>query len=198
MELHDQIGQSLTGLKLTVQQLKSTAPPQLFEQAQTIVSDVMDRVRQLSLNLHPHVLDDLGLKAALEWHIKNFQQRTRIKIESHLGGIPSEIGPEIQMIAFRAVQEGLNNVAKHAESARAVINLRTANDTLFLEIHDSGKGFDISQRKTELSLGLSGMRERVLLAGGTFRLESGPAEGTHIFISMPINLAKPSGPESTS
>lgn len=187
-ELHDEFGQALTGLKLYIRQVQENSTPEGFETIQTMLSEIMQQNRQMSLELHPMILDDLGLKAALDWHFKTYTERTRVRVEFEYIEIPRlNLNSNLEITLFRLIQEALTNVAKHAAVDQVVVRLLPQDSVILLEIHDSGKGFDVSMLKANISFGLGGMRERVTLLGGTFRVESSPGQGTRLYIALPMS-----------
>jgi len=188
-ELHDQIGQMLTALKLTLDiaaQLPAEEAAQKFVTAQELVDDLMSRVSRLSLELRPPMLDDLGLIPALLWHITRHQEQTGIEIDFKHGNVEGKrFDPEIETTAYRIVQESLTNVARHAQATRVRLEVRGGGGMIEIQIEDNGQGFDpdIALAKNR---GLGGMRERVNLLGGTFQIESQVGAGTKKLIRLPI------------
>ena len=190
-ELHDEIGQALTGLKLFVGQMRGNLDGDGLKTVQGMISDIMQQARQLSLELHPQILDDLGLKAALDWHFKTFRDRTRIQVQFEYSEIPpGDLTKEIAITVFRLIQEALTNVAKYANVDRALVELFEKEGIIYLKIQDLGKGFDLNAVKKNVSFGLSGMRERVTILGGKFRVDSSPGKGTSVSIMLPTNSTK--------
>jgi two-component system NarL family sensor kinase len=165
-------------------------PAEQRGQFQPMVSELSQQIRQLSIDLHPHVLDDLGLRAALEWHVKAFAQRTKIQVQFDPGSTPVQRLPgNLEITVFRVVQEALTNVAKHAETSFAEVRVYSEDDAIRLEVKDDGKGFPMNSQKAAPSLGLTGMRERVLLMNGTFEIWSEPGKGTRVMVSLPLKAA---------
>jgi PAS domain S-box-containing protein len=190
-ELHDQIGQMLTALKLTMElvpQLSYELAAKKMAQSRELVNDLLNRVSALSLELRPPMLDDLGLIPALTWHVNRFKDQTGIEMEfKHIGVEGKRFTTEIETTAYRAVQEALTNVARHAEATRTRLEIHVANNMLNIHIEDNGKGFDPQIEMTKhRSSGLSGMRERASLVGGTFQVESQPGKGTRKIIQLPL------------
>ncbi|HLA08193.1 MAG TPA: PAS domain S-box protein, partial [Anaerolineales bacterium] len=145
-ELHDQIGQMLTALKLTLDiaaQLPAEEAAQKFVTAQELVDDLMSRVSRLSLELRPPMLDDLGLIPALLWHITRHQEQTGIEIDFKHGNVEGKrFDPEIETTAYRIVQESLTNVARHAQATRVRLEVRGGGGMIEIQIEDNGQGFD--------------------------------------------------------
>ena len=184
-ELHDEIGQALTGLKLTLEMGARLPHDQVrpcLEQALTTVNELMAQARKLSLDLRPGMLDDLGLLPALLWHIEHYTAQTRVRVTfKHSGLEGRRFTSEIETAAYRIVQEALTNVARHAEVDEAEVQVWAANQTFTIQIQDQGAGFD---RKAVLTAsdtsGLAGMRERAMLLGGHLTIDSRPGGGTRL------------------
>lgn len=200
-ELHDEIGQEVTAAKINLQAMQrlpgAAALSRRLEETLRIVERLLQRVRSLSLDLRPPILDDLGLVAALRWYID--QQARRAEYVSHFAADPSTIrlSADIETACFRVVQEALTNVAKHAQARRVEIALRGGDAGVGLVISDDGIGFDVRAARDRgsrgASLGLLGMEERVQIAGGEIEIESAPARGTRIQLRFP-----PSGQQRAS
>ena len=188
-ELHDQIGQMLTALKLimeTAPQLPRELREKKHAQAQELVDDLMNRVSALSLELRPPMLDDLGLIPALLWHINRYQDQTGLQVDfKHSDVEGKRYDPEIETTAYRLIQESLTNVARHAHAKRARLEVRARGEWMEIQIEDDGAGFD-PQAAFAKHRGLSGMRERVNLLGGSFQIESQPGRGTKKFFQLPL------------
>jgi PAS domain S-box-containing protein len=186
LELHDEIGQTLTGLKLTLEMVaKQNTESESITQAQNLVNDVMAKVRKLSLDLRPATLDHLGLLSAFLWLIRNYTKQTNIQIDfNHTGIEGKRFATEIETSVYRVTQEALTNIARHAQVKSAKVRVWIDAETLFLTIEDEGKGFDL---KTALargdSTGVPGMRERVLFLDGDFVIETAIGNGTKITAS---------------
>ncbi|MBI5943909.1 MAG: PAS domain-containing protein [Chloroflexi bacterium] len=188
-ELHDQIGQMLTALKLTLE-IASQQPPELREkknkQTQELVNDLLKRVSALSLELRPPMLDDLGLIPALLWHISRFEEQTGIAVGfKHSGAEGRRFSAEVETTAYRVIQEAFTNIARHARAGRTRLEVHAGSGQMKIQIEDDGAGFD-PQAAFKKHRGLSGMRERINLLGGSFRIESQPGKGTKKFIQLPL------------
>lgn len=191
-ELHDEIGQVVTGIHLRLQALgQETDDPEMAEELQesmAMVEHLLQQVRDLSLNLRPSILDDFGLVPALEWLIRRQVRKSGLEIDL---SADAEVRPrsEIETVCFRVAQEALTNVVRHAEATRARVSLNQNTRELELEIQDNGVGFDVEKESGRAlqggSLGLLNMRERVLMAGGRFDIESTPGQGTRIRARFP-------------
>lgn len=190
LELHDQIGQILTGLKLKLEMLARSAnegSDKGFDEAQQLVNDLISRTRELSLDLRPATLDHLGLLAALLRHLRNYSSRTGVHVVFHHIGLEARrFDPELETAAFRIVQEALTNIARHSGTNEASVNISADKSNLNIEIVDSGRGFDTKKTLAAgLTNGLTGMRERASLSGGSFAVDSG-AGGTRLTASWNI------------
>ena len=190
-ELHDDLGQSLTSLKLTLEMIRrapsSTARQEKISEAGEMVAELMNKVRNLSLDLRPAMLDDFGLFAALRWWFELFQTRAGISIHCNYDPeCKDRFKPQVETAAFRIIQEALTNVARHASVGEAQVNL-SMGSILSIEVSDQGAGFDVAQaiQQEEDSVGLSGMQERVRLLGGTLEVLSSPGAGTRVLATIP-------------
>ena len=189
LELHDEIGQILTGLKLTLEMIaRQNEAGESIEQAQNLVNDVMAKVRKLSLDLRPATLDHLGLFSALLWLIRNYTKQTNIEVDfNHTGIEGRRFAAELETSVYRVTQEALTNIARHANVSSAKVRVWIDGDLLHLTIEDAGKGFDTKKVLLKIdSTGLAGMRERVLFLDGNFEIESETGKGTKITASWNI------------
>ena len=190
-ELHDEIGQNLTGLKLTL-----GAMPRLGEEgkernlklAMELTTELMGQVRAMSLDLRPGMLDDLGLLPALQWHLDRYTTQTGVCVEFEEEGLRDRrFNRASETAAYRIVQEALTNVARYADVKAARVRVRVVRDKLHLSIVDQGKGFEPEEiLAAGRSNGLAGMRERALLLGGTFGIQSSPGAGTRLMAELPL------------
>jgi signal transduction histidine kinase len=189
-ELHDEIGQILTGLKLTLA-VNGQAP---YEQngaslakAQALIDDLIKKVRGLSLDLRPSMLDDLGLLPTLLWYVDRYTSMTGITIDFHHQGVEGHrFDTQVETAAYRIVQEALTNVARHARVSEAAVQVWCTPDAVFLEIQDTGAGFNVEDAlRAGKSIGLTGMRERASLLGGDLHIESISGAGTCIVAELP-------------
>jgi PAS domain S-box-containing protein len=191
-ELHDQIGQMLTAMKITLDlagQLPADAAGKKIEQARDLAGDLLQRVSRLSLELRPPMLDDLGLIPALVWHAAQYQESTGIQVDfKHSGVEGKRFAPEIETAAYRILQEALTNAARHAGADRVRLEVRAGDEWMELRIEDNGSGFDPESALSK-NRGLGGMRERAQLVGGTFEIGSVRGEGTKIVIRLPLGEA---------
>jgi signal transduction histidine kinase len=183
-DLHDDIGQALTALKI---QLESRAR---VDECIATVTHTLERVRQLSLSLRPLQLDDLGLVAALRSHLDRQTSIGGLAPHFDAAEAPHGVAPEVETACFRVAQEAINNVLRHARARNVWLRLFTAGGRLALSVRDDGSGFDpeVARRRGAVgeSLGLVGMEERVALAGGTLELRAAPGQGTVLLATFPL------------
>lgn len=185
-ELHDQIGQMLTGLRFQLEAgIKNGAK---LEDPLALTDEILRYVRTLTLQLRPRILDDFGLQPALEWHFDLFRQQTGMTIGSEFALPPGRLPGELETTIFRIVQEALTNIARHARGAETNVTVIQAGDgNLIVEIIDRGPGFDVERALTKRdSLGLAGLVERVHLAGGRIEIFSRAGRGTRIHAEFPL------------
>jgi signal transduction histidine kinase len=190
VELHDEIGQLLTGLKLILQRGQEDAAGVLPE-ALKVTNELLRDVREMSLNLRPSALDDLGLSAALNDLLKRFTSQTGMVIHHNVNPLDERrFERDMEITAFRVVQEALTNVARHADVHEASVTLIMTPVRLHVSIADDGKGFDIDSKDAGTSTGLSSMAERVNMAGGRFTMRSSPGKGTLVSVDFELNAEK--------
>jgi PAS domain S-box-containing protein len=191
-ELHDELGQALTALKIDVSWLRAHldhAPDAVLAKLgamQVLLDGTVAAARRISADLRPLMLDDLGLIAACEWLAHNFQQRTGVACELVLGAGELDLRDPYATAVFRVLQESLTNVAKHAEATQVEATLERAEGTVILTVRDNGRGFRTSDPRKQGSYGLVGLRERAFLLGGDIRIESEPGRGTYMEMRMPV------------
>ncbi len=191
-ELHDEIGQILTSLKLKLEGVaaQSITPLPALAEAQQIVQELSVQMREISHTLRPTLLDDLGLLPTLLSHFKRYTERTGIKVHFHHSHLEDRrFMPDLETTVYRLVQESLTNVARHADSPEVNIDVCLDGEVLSLQIADTGKGFDPAKVQTRASNGIRGMRERVVLLNGKLRIDSGPATGTIITALLPVVMS---------
>jgi signal transduction histidine kinase len=191
-ELHDEVGQVLTAIKveLAIAQRAIEAEgghAQVLQDARSIADGALHTVRDLSHLLHPPLLDDLGLPAAIEWYLRGFSKRHDIRVDLLHDPMPERLGPETEAAAYRIVQEALTNVAKHARATTCRVYVQRLPNTVLITIEDNGAGFDPTEvaRTADRGLGLIGIRERASHLHGTLRLESTPGKGTRLTVELP-------------
>lgn len=192
-ELHDEIGQALTAIKMEVAVAQRSiqaagGPGDLLDDARTIVDGALQSTRGLSHVIHPALLDDLGLSAAVDWYLSGFRKRHPIATELLEEGMADRLAPEIETAAYRIIQEAMMNVAKHARATLCRVYLQRLPATLLVTVEDNGTGFDTQSSRrggSQLGLGLISIQERAALVGGVVRLESTPGKGTRVTVELP-------------
>jgi signal transduction histidine kinase len=210
-ELHDEIGQALAAIKVELAVAQSPpatagAPPHSLEIARSIADGVLQSVRDLSHLLHPSLLDDLGLGAAVERYARDFERRHAMPVEVLSEGIHRRLAPETETAAYRIVQEALTNVARHSHATRCTVRLVPQGEALLVAVEDNGIGFDPDVRRRDGGsggLGLIGIRERALELGGTIHLDSATGRGTRLTVLLPArkgpdDIAVSGGAETAS
>src|SRR6266571_4296930 len=193
-ELHDQIGQALTAVQISLQtlrpSLKSAFAAERVEENLAVIEDALGQVHDLSLELRPSLLDDLGLVAALRWYVERVASRARLLRCFNADSIETRVSPEIETACFRIAQEALTNVMRHSNASAILVQLKRSDQTLQLTIRDDGSGFTVADALNrtgpEASLGLQGMRERAVAVGGAVEIESAPSRGTEVRASFPL------------
>jgi len=192
-EIHDELGQSLTALKLDLSLIRRSLDSDgLAEQSAKVheiergVIRILRMVRKISTELRPGILDELGVTAAIEWMAKDFQNRTGIGCKVMIQAM-DKISDTVRATAiFRIVQEALTNVMRHAAASQVNVSLEKKDDTLIVEVRDNGIGIMEGRIYDSKSLGLIGLRERVLLLGGEAVIRGKPGEGTLVRVTLPI------------
>jgi len=187
-ELHDEVGQNLTVLKLMLGRAKVKAPEELkpvFGELSDAVNEVVRQVRNLSMSLRPGGLDELGLIPALESLFDNLNSQAGLKVHFESQDIV-QFSPEVRITIYRIVQESLTNIMRHGETKEAWVRLLRLDGQLFLSVKDRGQGFDIDSIRVNRSTGLLAMRERATLVGGECNIESIIGKGTSVNVSVPL------------
>lgn len=187
-EVHDELGQALTAMKIDLQHLGSQHAP-LQEPLTTIgrtIDQIVDLVRRIATDLRPAILDDLGVTAALEQQLRRLRETTGMKTT-----LTVTEEPQLDMLTgatlYRIAQEGLANVVRHAQATDVEVTLAVRDGAAVLKITDNGRGMSQDQVANARSLGLIGMRERAELLGGTVVINSDPGEGTTLEVTLPLN-----------
>jgi PAS domain S-box-containing protein len=189
-ELHDHVGQLLTGLQFMLENAKNQASGTQrgdLEEIQKSVSDIIGQVRDMSLNLRPSMLDDMGLVPTLQWHLDRYTNQTGIQVIFEYDEFSQRFPTEIESAAYRIVQEALTNVARHAQIKEVFVGLVVQERTLWVEVLDKGKGFDASTDFNKPTSGLGGMQERANLVGGYLTIRTFINQGTQILATLPLN-----------
>jgi PAS domain S-box-containing protein len=193
-ELHDEVGQSVTVAEMNLQALLRSPRAQSLTvrvvETLRAVERVREQVHDLSLNLRPAMLDDLGLEPALRWYVNRQTAPAGLKVEIQIGSLAGRLDPVIETACFRVAQEALTNVVRHAHAKGVVVDLRQQEGYLHLRVRDDGVGFHVAARREQAahgaSLGLLSMEERTVLAEGGFECISSPGEGTEVHAWFPL------------
>jgi signal transduction histidine kinase len=200
-DLHDDIGQALTALKIQLESLSRSGAAGARAQVDECISTTqhtLARVRQLSLNLRPLQLDDLGLAAALRTHLDRQAQLGGLSPHFDASEAPVGVGQEIETACFRVAQEAMTNVLRHAQARNLWVRLFAADGRLAVSVRDDGQGFDPESARRRAaaggSLGLVSMEERVALEGGRFELRSAPGQGTVLLATFPLTNERAAPP----
>ncbi|HTR82096.1 MAG TPA: PAS domain S-box protein [Bacteroidota bacterium] len=201
-ELHDEIGQILTATKIDLEVIRrNPLPVDLINRLNDdvlMLDACLREVRNLSLDLRPSILDDLGLLAALRWQLERFQ--TKVGFEGRLiaDGVSERFNPDLETICFRIAQEALTNIAKHSRASHVEIEMQRNGISLAMSIRDDGIGFDIDRAMTDAiqskSFGILGMQERVSLFGGVLEFKSIRGKGTSVEVRLPVGMAQSDSP----
>lgn len=190
-ELHDRIGQALTAVQINLQSMQQ-GPDDAYrrEESLAIVEDALKQAHDLSLELRPSLLDDLGLVAALRWYVDRLTRRAGLLRCFNAELLEIRVAPEIETACFRIAQEALTNVIRHAQATTVWVQLKISDTDLKLIVRDDGLGFAVrnvsSRNGPDTSLGLQGMRERAIALDGLVEITSGPGQGTEVRASFPL------------
>lgn len=188
--LHDELGQEITAVRLDLAHLARIAASEKvaspLEKLTSQVDQLLERLHSIAASTRPSVLDDLGLKDALESYVDEYSRLRKVEVSLELNFDQDELPVRIGENAYRIIVEALSNIAKHAETEQAEVRVWTEANHLMIEVRDGGKGFETQQLQASQRLGVLGMRERAELLGGRFHLESSPGLGTHITVWLPL------------
>jgi PAS domain S-box-containing protein len=190
-EIHDQLGQTLTAIKIDLSSLVRELPTGENQHSKRtssmlqLVDDSIRSVRRICTELRPGILDDLGLVAAIEWAGEDFESRTGTRCRLDLSPDEIAVNPEQATAIFRIFQETLTNVARHADASKVDVRIAREHGELTLEVHDNGKGITEQEHLSRKSLGILGMRERALLLGGELTISGSPGNGTTVRVRIP-------------
>ena len=201
-EVHDELGQTLTALKMDLAWLnkrmaevsESDELQQFEEKLKELpghVDAIIATVRKIATELRPQILDDLGLQAAIEWQIREFEKRTGIECQFKPGSRHLNLDPERATAVFRIFQETLTNIIRHAQATQVNIHLREEGDKLILEVQDNGRGLTGRERSGTRSLGLLGMRERATMLDGEINIIGRQGKGTTVGVRIPLHHPAP-------
>ncbi|MEO5592937.1 MAG: PAS domain S-box protein [Chitinophagaceae bacterium] len=192
-EIHDELGQQLTGLKMDIswlgrrKDINQEQRDNKIKEILVFLDGTVNTVRKLSSELRPSILDDLGLVEALAWWSNEFEKRAGIACNFQSPDQPLQVPSNLAIGLFRIYQESLTNVARHANAKTVFAQLEVENKQLILKITDDGKGFDTSNIGHKKTLGLLGMKERTLMMGGSYEIKSQPGKGTTVIITTPFD-----------
>ncbi len=193
-ELHDEVGQLLTGLRMELGTLSSNAEPTIFaerlDSVKGLAEGALRAVRNLALLLRPSMLDDLGLGPAVQWQAKEFSRRLKIPISVDIDGALVDLQETYRICLYRIVQEALTNITRHAHASTVSIKLAHNRHSVEATIRDDGQGFE--QRRGK-GLGLVGMEERVRTLHGALTIKSAPGAGTEVCATLPLNQEESNG-----
>ena len=197
-ELHDVTGQSLTAIALGlrgVEKMLADEKPELTKQIKELKlfgTNALSELRQFIADLRPPQLDDLGLIAALQWYIQAFEERHAIPVDFVVGGEQTRLPSEYETVLFRITQEALINIAKHAKASQAAVRVEIHPAQICVVIKDNGCGFNpeevLGGEVAYTGWGLLGIRERTLLLGGQYEIDSAPGRGTQVYICIPLRM----------
>jgi len=192
-ELHDEIGQALTAMKINISAIKTNLPTNHDERAMKriaesneILDTIISQIHTISLNLRPELLDVLGLAATLKSYSNQFARRTGIRVH-FTNKTQQKLDSQKEINLYRIVQEAFTNTAKHAEAQNIFLSLQENERTFFITMEDDGKGFNSNKDASLPGIGLIGMKERVNSMKGTMKIESNPGKGTSIKVEVPLN-----------
>jgi len=194
-EIHDELGQLLTVLKMDVSWInrrteeENAAVKSKLTDVLALIDKTVSTVRRIASELRPSLLDNLGLFAAMEWHVEEFEKRSGIEKEMHVPDEEIELPDAYKIGLFRIFQESLTNVGRHSEAKKVVVTLKKEANELLLTIADNGKGFDENQTKKK-TLGLLGMKERTQGLGGSYNITSAVGKGTTVTVTLPLPAAQ--------
>ncbi|MFC2172687.1 PAS domain S-box protein [Acidobacteriota bacterium] len=195
-ELHDQLGQVLTGLKFHLSWVYESLESQPQEASKKLesmlelIDGTIHTVRRICSELRPGVLDEIGLTAAIEWQAEQFEDQTGIRCETVIEPAHDELDRDLSTALFRILQEALTNIARHANASAASVSLTETDDQIVLSIKDDGKGIREESIISQESYGLIGMRERAHSWGGAVRIMGLPGQGTTVTVSLPFHKDK--------
>jgi PAS domain S-box-containing protein len=191
-EIHDELGQQLTGLKMDISFINrkiNTEDEKITNKLKSsleLIDNTINTVRKIAAELRPSILDDLGLAEAIDWQGSEFTKRTGIPVDFNCNCDDEKFSPAISIAVFRIFQEALTNVVRHADATMITSNLDKQGNYLYLTIKDNGKGFNATQQKQRKTLGLLGMKERVAILNGKYTIESEAGKGTNIVVQIPL------------
>lgn len=196
-ELHDEVGQTLTALRIELGNLDESWSKERLAETKQLAEQALRTVRDLAMGLRPAMLDELGLIPALEWQGREHSRRTGVPVSLDVEGGLDELPEEYRTCVYRVVQEALTNIARHASARQILIGISARNDVLSISVKDNGVGFD-TQTRNRGGLGLLGMAERVKKLGGELEVLSQPGLGSSILARMPLKEVTVAHEENSS
>jgi PAS domain S-box-containing protein len=191
-EIHDELGQQLTALKMDISLLnkkwntEDEGVKKKLKGALDLIDTTINSVRKIAAQLRPSMLDDLGLAEAISWQSREFSNRTGIHVDCSVDVFIEKFSPAISIAVFRIFQESLTNITRHASATKVVCALQQKGKSLSLTIIDNGKGFDINEQSKKRTLGLLGMKERAIMLNGKYCIETKPGKGTKVSVEIPL------------
>jgi len=196
-ELHDEIGQTLTAINFNLAKIQKALPPELdpiiserLAEAVLLTGQTLEQTRELSLDLRPSMLDDLGLVPTLRWYVNRYAKRFDLEVEFEALDLEDRLPAQMETVLYRVAQEALTNIARHAQANRVSLHLERQESAVRTVIEDNGRGFEVenlaSREAAVGGVGLLGIRERVVSLGGRFNIESHPGQGTRLTIEIPV------------
>jgi signal transduction histidine kinase len=200
-QIHDELGQSLTALRLDLTWVGRKIPKghtalrRRIDAAVALTDETITVGQRIVEGLRPPILDDLGLAPAVEWYAQHFAKRSGLRIEFDAGAEEPVVSDQLAVTAYRIVQEALTNVARHAQATHARVRLGEQDGALTIEIHDDGRGFPEEVSRNPHSFGIVGMRERAASHGGALAITTSPGAGTTVRVTFP--LGRPEEPRVT-
>ena len=197
LELHDEMGQALTAIKINLSTIEKDLLPDIHQYIKERLSDtnhladgLIDQIHEISLDLRPKMLDDLGLKPTLKWYSNRFAKRHNIPVQFDADQLKKRLMPEYETVLYRVAQETLTNISKYAKAKNVNMKLREIDNSIQLTIEDDGIGFDLAEvtgrEPDKRGSGLIGIKERGLALNGKLDIQSQPNQGTRIMIQFPV------------
>jgi PAS domain S-box-containing protein len=195
-ELHDEIGQSLTAIKINLSEMEKEARSECgpagrerLAETEAMVDRMLEQIHEMSLDLRPSMLDDLGLVPTIQWYTRQYARRLHIDLKLETGGLSARMDPELETDLYRIIQEALTNVAKHAHATKVLVRMRQNASVFKIVIADNGKGFEMNEAKNipigARGIGLIGIRERIASHQGHLKIESALGSGFKLAITIP-------------
>ncbi|MBU1636973.1 PAS domain S-box protein [bacterium] len=200
-ELHDEIGQLLTAMKINLQfliketdgEIRKDSVSERLKELLELIDNTIKQIRAISLDLRPSMLDDLGLVPAIRWYMDQQAQRSGLQVSVEEIDLPDKIDPPVENACYRVMQEAVNNVLKHAEASQIYVLIQAISNDLHLVVRDNGKGFLVDEARAEAtrgrSFGVLGMQERLELLGGSFSIHSEAGKGSEVKAVFPLTIS---------